>query len=189
MKLDPMLCRSLEILYCIPCTSDTTAITDATPIITPKTVRIERILLAPIARRAILRFSTNIVRCRVPRAACRVTSARLIPAIFESRRSLAQFSLAMTGELRRPGRPDRTRRRVESGPHRAMPSRLLAGKGTQDFDFDRNLRRCSTSLREQHSEFGSSSRNLVQMAAQTSTDRRGLSVRGLFGNLSNLRSE
>src|SRR5216684_6333690 len=36
--------------------------TAATPIITPRTVRIERILLAPIARRAILTFSKNIGR-------------------------------------------------------------------------------------------------------------------------------
>ena len=51
--------RSAEILYCSPCTSETTAMTDATPIITPSTVRMLRILLAKMARRAIFRFSRN----------------------------------------------------------------------------------------------------------------------------------
>ena len=51
--------ESAEILYCIPCTSETTAMTAATPIITPRTVRIERILFAAMARSAILRFSEN----------------------------------------------------------------------------------------------------------------------------------
>src|SRR5437868_6702683 len=54
-----MLCRSFDILYCMPCTSETTAMTAATPIITPNTVRTERSLLALMAVRAIFRFSVN----------------------------------------------------------------------------------------------------------------------------------
>src|SRR5712691_1634236 len=62
MNVAPTFSSWLEIWYCIPCTSETTAMTAATPIITPRTVRIERILLAPMARRAILTFSKNIGR-------------------------------------------------------------------------------------------------------------------------------
>src|SRR4051812_16176847 len=60
MKVAPTFSSCAEIWYCIPWTSETTAMTAATPIITPRTVRIDRILLAPMARRAILTFSKNI---------------------------------------------------------------------------------------------------------------------------------
>src|SRR5438067_5555258 len=62
MNVPPMFCSCPAIWYCIPCTSETTAMTAATPIITPRTVRTDRILLAPMARRAILTFSKNIGR-------------------------------------------------------------------------------------------------------------------------------
>ncbi len=59
MKFDPMPCRFWEMLYCIPWTSETTAMTEATPIMMPSTVRIERSLLPQMARRAIFMFSRS----------------------------------------------------------------------------------------------------------------------------------
>src|SRR5437867_1561035 len=159
MNVDPMLCRSLEILYCIPWTSDTTAITDATPIITPNTVRTDRILLAKIARRAIFRFSTNMTKCRVPGAECRVACRRGTTASLESHGQLRWFSRAMNARRHHRHNRHQMPHSFATALRRMKPLRPLGSIGTPGCDFVRTLPRSSTSQKVQLRESDCALRN------------------------------
>src|SRR3954447_15258294 len=121
MKVAPTFSSWLEIWYCIPCTSETTATTAATPIITPRTVRTERILFAPIARRAIFTFSKNTMSAPIVLDA---TRSRLMD---QPRLRLIRDGLAATTKLE-PLPDDRTGCRLGRVCYTYHLKKSLAGR-------------------------------------------------------------